>query len=120
MTRFHVAVVEDDESIRKALRRLLAALGHEPEMFASGPAFFASTPLDRHDCLIVDLNMPGMSGLEILKRLAEGGVKLPTVMMTAYDEGWSREQCLAAGASAYLRKPLDDELLVQAIAEAVG
>ena len=115
----HVALVEDDEGIRTALRRLLSALGHKTEIFPSGRAFLESTPIDRHECLIVDMNMPGMSGLDVLRQLGERGIQLPAVMMTAYDERWSREQCLAAGARAFLRKPLDDELLVQAIAEAV-
>ena len=115
-----VALVEDDESIRKALRRLLSVLGHDTEVFASGRAFLDSTPLDRHDCVIVDMQMPGMSGLELLRRLGEHGVRVPAVMVTGQDASESREQCLAAGAQAYLQKPIDDELLVQAIERAVG
>jgi FixJ family two-component response regulator len=114
-----VALVDNDESIRTALRRLLSALGHHPEVFGSGQAFLDSPPIERHECLIVDMHMPGMSGLEILRHLGERGIRLPTLMVTAFEEGWSREQCLAAGASAYLRKPLDDVLLSKAIAEAV-
>ena len=121
MTRpIRVALVEDDESIRKAMRRLLSVLGHKTEVFASGRAFLDSAPLDRHDCVIVDMQMPGMSGLELIKRMGEHGIRVPAVMVTGQDASESREQCLAAGAAAYLHKPIDDEVLVQAIARAVG
>ena len=112
----HVAVVDDEEPIRKALERLLRAFGVYAETFPSGQAFLDSlgTP-PRPDCLILDLHMPGMTGLHVLRQLQESGVPIPTIVITAYDEPETRTDCLAAGAAAYLRKPLDDSVLLETI-----
>ena len=110
----HVAIVDDEEQVRKALKRLLVASGFEVESYASGKEFLA-TKHQRADCVVLDLHMPGMSGLQVLQELRAAHSALPTVVITAYDEPQTREQCLAAGASAYLRKPLDERLLLNAI-----
>jgi len=114
-----VAIVDDEESIRKALKRLLRAANLEAESFSSGAAFLDSLATRRPDCLILDLHMPGMTGLHVLERLKQSGTHLPTIVITAYDEPESRTRCLVAGAAAYLRKPLDSRLLLDAIADAV-
>lgn len=111
----YVAIVDDEEPVRKALKRLLRASGVEAETYASGKDFLEASALRWPDCLILDLHMPGMSGLQVLRELRAASVPLPTVVITAYDEPAAREQCFAAGAAAYLRKPLDERLLLNAI-----
>jgi FixJ family two-component response regulator len=113
-----VAIVDDEEPIRKALKRLMRAANLEAEAFASGAAFLDSLASRRPDCLILDLHMPGMTGLHVLQRLQQSGVRVPTIVITAYDEPETRSHCLAAGATAYLRKPLEDRLLLDAVASA--
>jgi len=113
-----VAIVDDEEPIRKALKRLLRSANLESESFASGSAFLDSLASRRPDCVILDLHMPGMTGLHVLQRLQQAGVRLPTIVITAYDEPETRNHCLAAGAAAYLRKPLEDTLLLDAVASA--
>ena len=113
-----VAIVDDEEPIRKALKRLLRAANLEAEDFASGPAFLDSLSSRRPDCVILDLHMPGMTGLHVLQRMKQSGMQLPTIVITAYDEPETRSHCLAAGAAAYLRKPLEDRLLLDAVAAA--
>ena len=116
----YIAIVDDEEPVRKALKRLLSASGLEAESYASGKDFLAASALRRPDCLVLDLHMPGMSGLQVLHELRAAHSTLPTVVITAYDEPQTREQCLAAGASAYLRKPLDERLLLNAISATVN
>ena len=114
-----VAVVDDDASVRKAIRRLLVASDLQVETFASGEEFLRSLCAHTPDCLILDLHMPGLSGLDVQKQLTRIGLRLPVVVITAYDETESRAQCLSAGAAAYLHKPLDDQVLLDAVAAAV-
>jgi FixJ family two-component response regulator len=113
-----VAIVDDEEPIRKALKRLLRSANVEAEDFASGPAFLDSLSSRRPACVILDLHMPGMTGLHVLQRMQQSGVQVPTIVITAYDEPETRSHCLAAGATAYLRKPFEDRLLLDAVAAA--
>jgi FixJ family two-component response regulator len=115
-----VAVVDDDQAIRKALQRLFSALDFDAETFASGQEFLDSLATKRPDCVVIDLHMPGLTGSDILRRLALGNVRVPTIIITAHDAPESRTQCLAAGAAAYLRKPFNDQVLLDAIAKAVA
>ena len=111
----YVAIVDDEEPVRKALKRLLCASGLEAEAYAGGKEVLAATAVRAPDCVVLDLHMPGMSGLQVLHALRSAKSPLPAVVITAYDEPATREQCLAAGAAAYLRKPLDERLLLNAI-----
>ena len=115
----YIAIVDDEEPVRKALKRLLRASGLEAESYASGKDFLEASTQRRPDCVVLDLHMPGMSGLDVLRELRAARSALPAVMITAYDEPATREQCLAAGAAAYLRKPLDERLLLNAISATV-
>jgi FixJ family two-component response regulator len=118
--RLFIAVVDDEQAIRKALQRLLSASDFDAETFASSKEFLDSLATKRPDCAVVDLHMPGLTGLDMLRELALGGVQLPTIIITAHDAAESRAQCLAAGAAAYLRKPLDERVLLDAIRKAVA
>jgi len=114
-----VAIVDDEDPIRRALERLLRAAGLHAQGFATGSDFLAGLGERRPDCLILDLHMPGMSGLELLRQLQAMDLRLPVVVITAFDEPGSRARCIDAGAAAYLRKPLDHRVLLNAIALAV-
>ncbi len=115
----YVAVVDDEEQVRKALKRLLMASGFEVESYASGKEFLA-TKHPPPDCVVLDLHMPGMSGLQVLEELRAARRPLPTVIITAHDTVETRAQCLAAGASAYLRKPLDERVLLNSISASMA
>ncbi|HYI88074.1 MAG TPA: response regulator [Burkholderiales bacterium] len=114
-----IAIVDDEEGIRKALGRLLRASGLEAESYANGQEFLDAAVARRPDCVVLDLHMPGMSGLQVLRKLKAAGQLLSVVVITAHDEPETREQCLEAGACAYLRKPLEDRLLLNAISAAM-
>ena len=115
-----IAVVDDEESVRKSLRRLLVASELDATVYASGQEFLDSLGGHQPDCLVLDLQMPGLTGLEVQRALARARVRFPTIIITAHDEPETRARCLAAGAVAYLCKPLHDELLLDAITTAVG
>jgi FixJ family two-component response regulator len=115
-----VAVVDDEESIRKSLRRLLMAADLDAVVYASGQEFLDALRVRQPDCLILDLQMPGLTGLEVQRALTAAGVRFPTIIITAHDEPESRARCLGAGVAAYLCKPLHDEMLLDAIANAIG
>lgn len=115
-----IAVVDDEESIRKSLRRLFSAAQLDVAVYASGQEFLDSLTGSQPDCLVLDLQMPGLTGLEVQRVLAGARVRFPTIIITAHDEPETRARCLSAGAAAYLCKPLHDELLLDAIAGAVG
>ena len=115
-----IAVVDDEEPIRKALKRLLRAAGLEAESYASGQAFLEGAASRQPDCVLLDLHMPSMSGQQLLAHIRKMAARPPVVIITAHDTPETREQCLAAGAAAYLRKPLDDRLLLNAISVALS
>jgi len=114
-----VAVVDDDASVRKAIQRLLVSANLRVETFGSGEEFLNSLADHSPDCLILDLHMPGLSGLDVQKQLKQAGLSLPIVFVTAYDEIESKILSLAAGAAAFLQKPLDDRVLLDAVVAAV-
>ena len=115
-----VAVVDDEESIRKSLRRLFMAVDLDAVVYASGQEFLDSLRGRQPDCLVLDLQMPGLTGLEVQRALAGARVRFPTIIITAHDEPETRVRCLAAGVAAYLCKPLHDEMLLDAIAGVMG
>ena len=114
-----VAVVDDEESIRKSLRRLFMAADLDAVVYASGQEFLDSLRDCQPDCLVLDLQMPGLTGLEVQRALAGAETRFPTIIITAHDEPETRARCLAAGVAAYLCKPLHDEMLLEAIATVI-
>ena len=115
----YVAIVDDEEPVRKALKRLLRASGLEAEGYASGKDFLEASAQREPDCVVLDLHMPAMSGLQVLRSLQAARRNIPTVIITAHDAPETRDQCIAAGAAAYLRKPLDEHVLLGTISAAV-
>lgn len=115
-----IAVVDDEESVRIALRRLLRSAGFDVETFSSGAAFLDSLKSHQPDCVILDLHMPQVNGFAVQARLAETHLGLPIVVITGHDSAETRERALASGISAYLRKPMDDQALLDAITHAIG
>jgi FixJ family two-component response regulator len=115
-----ICVVDDDESIQRALRRLLGATGFRVETFSSAKAFLESEHRGRADCLVLDVHLAGMSGLDLQERLAQTGNSTPVVIITAHDDQSTRERARRAGAIEYLPKPFDDDSLIAAIHRAIG
>jgi FixJ family two-component response regulator len=113
-----IAIVDDDPSVLKALARLLGTRSFATRTYLSAPQFLAALPEGLPDCLIADLQMPEMTGLELQLNLARRGVQIPTIIITAHDEAGMRERCKSAGAIAYLAKPVSDTSLFAAIESA--
>jgi len=117
-----IAIVDDDESVCRAMSRLVRSLGMETSEFASGREFvdrIETTPSFQPDCVVLDVQMPGMNGLEVQERLASRGNRLPVIFITAYDEAGVRDRALAAGAVAFLHKPFNDELFIATLRQAL-
>jgi FixJ family two-component response regulator len=115
-----IAIVDDDPAVLKALSRLLRSRGFRVEKFESGQEFLAALPHGLPECLIVDLQMPGMSGLELHKHLVRNGIPIPTIMITAHGEAASRGRHEEASLAAFLLKPLQESTLFAAIDKAIG
>lgn len=114
-----IAIVDDEESIRKALERLLRSAAMDVVTFSSGQPFIDSLVTRQVDCLVLDLHMTGVNGFELQSRLMMTGNRLPVVVMTGHDTPDLKARVLAAGASAYLLKPIDDHVLLSAITDAM-
>ena len=119
-TQPHVAVVDDEEPIRKALMRLMRSAGLSVETFASGPEFLKSLDTRLPDCVVLDLHMPHMDGFNVQAHLAQKYAALPVIIFTGHDFPNSRERAMAGGASAFLRKPVHDGTLLGAISVATA
>ena len=110
-----ISVVDDDVSVRNSLRRLLRSMGFEVRTFPSAPEFLYQGPLHEHGCVIVDVRMPEMNGLDLQKRLSDSGVSLPVIFITAFEDPGIRAQAMQAGALAFLQKPFSDPSLMDAL-----
>jgi len=110
-----ISIVDDDESVREATRGLMSALGFTAETFASGEDFLKSAQVQGTSCLIVDMQMPGMTGLELHARLAALGRAIPTILITAYPENRGRARALDAGITCYLTKPFSEDALLDCL-----
>lgn len=110
-----VAVVDDDESVREAMESLMRCIGYHAEGFDSAEAFLLSGRLPETNCLILDLKMPGMGGMALQSLLERINPPLPTVFITAHWDEAARAQALRLGAVDFLRKPCNDEVLLDAV-----
>ena len=110
-----IAIVDDDEWVRKSVARLIKSAGFRTQTFASAEDFVESGKRDEIACVILDLRLPGMSGLELQARLAAEHNLVPIVFVSAHDEQKTRAQALHAGAIAFLGKPVNDKALLDAI-----
>jgi FixJ family two-component response regulator len=115
-----IAVVDDEESVRKAVVRVLRAAGFPARAFASGGEFQKSWHFDRPDCLLLDLQMPDVSGVEIQQALNTAGARFPIIIITAHDSPRLREECMLRDAAGYLCKPLDVRILLDAVTRAIA
>ena len=115
-----ISIVDDDESFRKATVNFVRSLGYAASAFSSAEEFLQGEHARDSDCLITDLQMPGMSGLELQSRLAAAGNSLPIIFVSAFAEMKARQQALAAGAVEFLDKPLRDERLTSCLAALLG
>ena len=107
-----IAIVDDDESVREATKGLMRSMGHAAEAFSSGEDFLRSPHLSRTACLVADVNMPGMSGLDLHRHVSSVTESIPTILITAYPNDNVRARALTAGVIGYLIKPFsEDELL---------
>ena len=104
-----ISVVDDDASVLRTTTLLIESLGFRAAGFESGELFLKSDQLQKTSCLIVDVRMPGMSGLQLQSHLAAVGCKIPIIFITAYDDTVSRQRALQAGAVAFLGKPFTDQ-----------
>ena len=114
-----ITIVEDDEFFRGSMRRLMRSLGYTVEAFPSAADFLASRRPDETACLIADIHMPGMTGVELYACLIESGRKIPTILVTAYPDKPTRARALQDGVVCYLLKPFDDNDLVDCVRKAV-
>jgi FixJ family two-component response regulator len=114
-----VAIVDDDDSVREALEALIMTAGLPTLAFASAEAFLDSGQPQNTGCLITDIRMPGMSGLELQSRLNEDHYKIPTIFITAHGDEKVRMQALRGGAVEFLIKPFDDEALLDSVRSAL-
>ena len=114
-----VSVVEDDQFFRESMRRLMRSLGYSVEAFPSAADFLASPRLVETACLIADVHMPAMTGLELHRHLIDAGYAIPTILVTAYPDDDVRARALNDGVVCYLRKPVDEKHLMRCLRAAL-
>jgi len=114
-----ISIIDDDEFVREALRGLLRSLGFTIEAFPSAQGFLESVRLRETSCLIADVHMPAMTGLELYDRLVESGHAIPTILITAYPEDSMRARALNNGVICYLSKPFAEDDLLRCVRSAL-
>jgi FixJ family two-component response regulator len=110
-----IAIVDDDLSVRRALRRLVQSAGYPVETFASAHDYLDATPRARGGCLVLDIYMEGMNGFELQERLVSERCSVPIIFITAHDDPTTRERIRRSGAAGYLSKPFDPDALLDEI-----
>lgn len=115
-----IAIIDDDKSFRRATTSFVRSLGYGTASYNSAEAFLKSDHISDADCLITDVQMPGMTGIELQDRLIAQGHSLPVIFITAFPEMRARAQALAAGAVGFLAKPFDDHNLISCLHEALA
>jgi FixJ family two-component response regulator len=115
-----ISLIEDDEPFRESMQKLMRALGYTVEAFHSAANFLASPMLANTDCLVTDVNMPGMTGVELHRHLLDAGYAIPTILVTAYPDDADRNRALNDGVFCYLSKPVDDYQLESCLRSALN
>ena len=115
-----ISLVDDDEHFRSSMRRLMKSLGYTTEDFASAADFLASPRLAETACLIADVHMPAMTGIELYRRLIETKHMIPTILVTAYPNDSDRVRAESDGVLCYLRKPVDEQKLTDCLRKALA
>jgi FixJ family two-component response regulator len=119
MKKLLVSVVEDDRFFRDSMGRLMRSLGYTVEAFPSAADFLASPRLAETTCLIADVHMPAMTGVELYRHLIEAGYTIPTILVTAHPDDVDRARALDDGVVCYLRKPVDEQRLIRCLRAAL-
>jgi FixJ family two-component response regulator len=114
-----VAIVDDEESIRRSLLRLFRLTDLDATAYESAQAFLDALPTARPDCVVLDLKMPGMSGIDLLKRLANFDNPPPVIVVTADSIDRSRDECLSLGSKCWLQKPVDSKTLIDSVRDVI-
>ena len=120
MARNQISIIDDDESVRKTTTLLIESFGFQARGFDSAEKFLTSGHVNDTSCLVVDILMPGMNGLQLQSQLTAAGNRIPIIFMTAQEDEESRRRAVQAGAIAFLNKPLKDVQLLQIIHSALG
>jgi FixJ family two-component response regulator len=115
-----ISIIDDDEAIREATKGLVRSLGYQAATFASAEEFLQSDSVGNTSCLITDVQMPGLSGIDLQRGLIARGVQMPTIFITAFPEERTRQRALTAGAFGYLGKPFSEQSLVSCLDKALG
>ncbi|QJR11293.1 Response regulator protein TodT [Usitatibacter rugosus] len=110
-----ISIVDDDQSFRDSMRRLLKSLGYPVAVFSSAGEFLASPELAATTCLVADVHMPAMTGIDLYKSLTEGGHAIPTILVTAYPDDIVQDLMLSLGVKCYLSKPLEEAHLIRCL-----
>lgn len=114
-----ISIVDDDEYVREATKELLRSLGYSAAAFASAEDFLQSEQLSTTACLISDVQMPGLSGIDLQRRLIADGHRMPIIFITAFPDDRVRARALGAGAIGFLTKPYREESLIECLGEAL-
>jgi FixJ family two-component response regulator len=115
-----IYVIDDDESVRKAFKRLLRSVNYEVETFGCAEEFLQSQRPNKNSCIIIDIKMPGLTGFDLQRELEAQGSRIPVIVISASDDAQVREQARELGAAAFFRKPIDDQALLDAISWAIS
>jgi FixJ family two-component response regulator len=115
-----ISIVDDDQSFRDSMRRLLKSIGYSVVVFPSAAEFLASPKLTATACLVADVHMPVMTGVELYEHLIQMGHAIPTILITAYPDDVVQERMLRLGVACYLRKPLEETALIACLGYAVA
>jgi FixJ family two-component response regulator len=110
-----IYIVDDDDSVRRAMKRLIRSAGMEVRIFASAEELLDFKSLNQNACMIIDIMLQGMNGLELYRELQARGYSLPVIFITGFDSPQTRQQAKVAGAAGYFRKPIDDQALLDSI-----
>jgi FixJ family two-component response regulator len=119
LNRTLISIVDDDQLYRESMRKLVVLMGYTVEAFPSATDFLASRFLPETNCLIADVHMPEMTGVELHSHLVDAGYAIPTILVTAYPDEVIRDRALKDGVVCYLSKPVDDDRLEQCLRSAL-